>query len=500
MNKRTDPTAAQRRRLTRTLPPEAWVGYSATGVDGRAEESVTREAARRHLRPVRHAINGKWITPEDVEGVIQELVEAYRCGYSLGPLQAIQQAESASKRRYLQGIAVAQETSMQQAKVQAEAEEITRADLTLKRLMSSISMDISSRERTFGVDTVRLFLTDFRVDRWANLDVVGSTMNIQSGEVQGSLLWKNDHHGEVHGQRATLNTDRFQLTIYGLYEATLQFSLPKQLMDTNADTITTARTAYVALIALQIDLMQRGIHTDVFDANLSRVDVACTTRLSRPLKEYGSTLRQLSFPRVSHAEYSTEGGHSWRNGSRHIVIYDKDLEQGKENGDGKTARLEYRMLKGRVLEADTDYSTDAKPDAGPTVAAMLHQWEQLLTVYTGAHSKLFDAVMEEVPHTDGETYSQLFDALDGERAYYVKALLAVGLAEVDLETFVQALGAKDRRAVYRLKKKIDKLQPYADIYRQAKGMDTVSDLYKEIKEAFAITLKDNEKGNGKDNA
>lgn len=349
-----------------------------------------------------------------------------------------------------------------------------------------VSLDARTFKRTTprpGVDTIHLLSDHFTVASNSSLTVTTNT-DPSTGETNQHPLWREGPNTVVEGGRAYCNTDLAQVTVYSMDALSVQASLPKLLRTDNRAEITNQQELGRALSALERWLVSRvGIRTNMHQAKVTRLDIACTTELPRKVREYEPVLRHVSFPRATRKRY--EGtGYNWGNASRELVFYDKGREQG--DGDSCDARLEYRLKRSQSVN-------DHAPRLSTTDSLLQHM-DSLEEIYHDAASDLLDTEAAD-DHTaaqvTGSGFKALLRSLADTHGSANRAALAILLHKMDedeLEELYASMreledeGVLSRNTTRRFRKKVEKHMPYTDALSGREA--SVSELMQELREAF----------------
>ena len=327
-----------------------------------------------------------------------------------------------------------------------------------------------------GIDTVRLWLQDFTVADNSAFEI-RTTSTASTGETDDTLLYEVSD-GVVYGGKAYLNTDLFGCTLHSPEALFVQASLPKQLhRDNRAEA--SGIDIGLALTALEGALWRAGISTDIREARISRLDIARTVHLDRPVSAYAGAIRSLTYPRMDRTSYYS-GGARWSNSRHQISFYDKGLEQ--TGTPSNECRLEYRLIRGESIARYTPFEKAGDLTASTATA-------DLDGVYYTATSTLLDMDTTAM-NTDSSTtgHDALLEALVRDDVHGATSVMqqVIWLATATEEEREAALRAiqhhKTRQEAYRVRKKWDKLQKYADLYAKESTSRTV--LWRELKEHF----------------
>lgn len=330
-----------------------------------------------------------------------------------------------------------------------------------------------------GIDTLHLWVKEYTVADNPDLEVQ-TTMNPETGENEGHPLYITSQGVIVEGKKAYHNNNHglFRMEIIGEGLMFVKASLPKLLRENNTQEVNTLAQLHLAIGALERLLMAMGIRADLHDESvgITRIDLCRTVQLESTVPVYTQVIRGLKYPRTSSTHYKS--GARWSNGNRQLCLYDKAKEQGK--GDSKDCRLEYRLTRGRAVESTI--GTKALQD-------ILHppHFKALSGIYVDATGRLLSADVQTGSQVSGVGIDAVVEALSQHRGGYTKALVAIALAlltEADtLHLYMDSVHRHHKRQrLYTVRKKLEKLQPYADLLTAASR--TNSDLYAELKRAF----------------
>jgi len=330
-----------------------------------------------------------------------------------------------------------------------------------------------------GIDTLHLWVKEYSLADNPDLEVQ-TTMNPSTGENEGHPLYITSQGVIVEGKKAYHNNTHglFRVEITGEGFMFVKASLPKLLREDNTQEVNTLAQLHLAVGALERLLMAIGIRADLHDKSvcITRIDLCRTVQLKSEVPVYTQVIRGLKYPRTSSTHYKS--GARWSNGNRQLCLYDKAKEQGK--GDSKDCRLEYRLTRGRAVESTigTKAITDLLQPSG---------FKALSDTYVDATGSLLSADVQTGTQVSGVGIDAVVEALSQHRGGYTKALVAIALAlltEADtLHLYMDAVHRHHKRQrLYTVRKKLEKIQPYADLLTAASR--TNSDLYAELKRAF----------------
>lgn len=208
-----------------------------------------------------------------------------------------------------------------------------------------------------SVDTVRLNLQDYRVDSNANVLISPGLIDYATGEQEQQVLfWDGDI--PVKGQKAILNTSRYNLTLTnnGCF---LQCSVPKIAHGRNDLPVDRDQLDGVVSF-LQTDLKEHGINTNLFNAKLSRLDLFKQDTFRFSFLDYVPVFAMLNGKRQQRRDYGTT--YLYGNTQRELCLYDKGVERAISEGmkdatPTNEVRAELRLLFHRPVEKATGMDT-----------------------------------------------------------------------------------------------------------------------------------------------
>lgn len=208
-----------------------------------------------------------------------------------------------------------------------------------------------------------------------------------------------DNNGElVTGKKAYLNTDKYNVTIKPKYELShdaierirttkkyrnnlnikelrkvelpqidfnsgifVQTSLPRYFNDNNFNSLTIKEEKKV-INQLEKDLRESGIKTNIWDSNLSRLDIFSNIILDENFKSYAEIFSIMNLQRMEKFEYAGTT-FLYRNGEQQICVYDKIYEMKNKNKEfdyyinQNVMRIENRLLRKRKILNVSGFST-----------------------------------------------------------------------------------------------------------------------------------------------
>lgn len=388
------------------------------------------------------------------------------------------------------------------------------------------------------VDTLRLNLIDCEIKKSCPLTVQPGLIDYSTGKTFNESDLFIDSTGRiVSGSKAYLNHNKFNLTIQPTVETTLndfnqsklkvkrfkrihetiqpdlydwnceeevkgifiQTSLPRLLSETNLKTLSFDEQKK-ALKILESELRTYGIKTNIFNANLSRVDTFTNLKTDFPFYSYSNLFSILELSRMKSIGYANES-FLWKNGNQQLAVYDKILEMKIKNPDLKFSpgknimRVENRLLKKRSITPFI-YSTELK-----TVNDLYNNYDELKYFHSqSVKNKIFKYSSDEFNGLVADNIkTRLINAGDlFGKSWFRKYCYCYGLSElalnVDLNLISEVIEINDvndsdvkrRMKKSRIKKDIEKTKIYFGSGGAFESLQkkSMNDLYNELKTKF----------------
>jgi hypothetical protein len=182
-----------------------------------------------------------------------------------------------------------------------------------------------------GIDKLELTTREWEIKSWRDSSLTLFPTPEKAGEdsLQDFLVIRDKAGVEKRGQKAILNNELFSLTLnqYGA-RLTLNPSKPYNPVILCSDDATFSDR----VSTVQNRLNEYGIWLNMFDAKLSRIDLAKNVLCKNPVGYYSDVFRGLRLPRANkQAEYPE--GYRSNNKSRSLIFYNKGKEVYEKTGD-----------------------------------------------------------------------------------------------------------------------------------------------------------------------
>jgi hypothetical protein len=237
-----------------------------------------------------------------------------------------------------------------------------------------------------SVDTLRLNLQDYQVDSNANIFISPGLIDYATGEQQQTVLFY-DGDEPVKGAKAILNTSRYNVTLTN-NGAFLQCSVPKIFHGAN-DRPVTGDQVHQVIDLLQTDLKEKGVHTNLQGAKLSRVDLFKQDTFRYSFLDYVPVFAMLNGKRQQKRDYGTT--FLYGNTQRELCVYDKGVERQNSEGNRDVTptnevRAELRLLFHRPVMKATGWDT---------VTDLVKNYGDLTTVFNSEIRKYLNVSIDQ---------------------------------------------------------------------------------------------------------
>lgn len=225
------------------------------------------------------------------------------------------------------------------------------------------------------LDTIKLQCRGLSVESNAPISIVPATIDLATGEVKNEApLFYTDSGEVVTGGKAYYNSENVNVDFTGR-GAFVRFSLPKVYHNGNNAFPVGIGGAEAVFNAVNEHLESVGIHTDLRQGYLSRVDIFGNLFTDYSFETYSRLFDLLSAKRMRKVDYGTT--YNYSNTQRELDVYDKVNElnsRGIDTSDlpKNVMRIEYRMLKARKCKNDL---------AVETAFDLLKRWSDLPDIY-----------------------------------------------------------------------------------------------------------------------
>lgn len=347
------------------------------------------------------------------------------------------------------------------------------------------------------IDTVKVHIKEYSIQDSSNIQVQPGRFTVGTGEKLSEFPLFRDNIGrQFIGSKAFLNNDKWNLTIQpnnyspsgtGCY---LHFSIPKLYYGDNYYSVGEEGSQTI-FNQVEKELWENGIHTNLNNADLSRIDTFKNIQTLEPFSSYFSLFSLLKARRAVQRGYGTTFLLS--NSQREYCIYDKNVEMQNRGIEvskypNNTMRFENRMLNKRTIQNSYGFSTVKELFSGgyPVMKQkQLEQWEKNLFCYSVSEVVLLGSrQLEQEMKVFKEKFTRNWfeQFLKSYGSYYlaeVAGVEVVKLALSNLET--------ERTKVWRTVKVLETAKRELDFVKKEQGSrKTLGTLYEELKQKVCL--------------
>ena len=347
------------------------------------------------------------------------------------------------------------------------------------------------------IDSLKLYLKEYSVSSDSMLTVQPASYLAGTGEVRAEFpLFRSQAGKQFSGSKAYLNTDRLNLTIQPLAKSEtgsacfVQFSIPKIHNGNNFYSVGESGSQAVVKL-VEKELKENGVHTDISQAKVSRIDTFKNIQTEEPFSSYYSLFSLLRARRAIQRGYGT----TWlvHNTQQEFCIYDKLVEmesRGVETSSfpANSMRFEHRLLNSAKVQKVYGFSTVSQLFSGGYEVVKQQQVSEW-------RKSLFSHSVEEVVmlgsrqlENEMRIFKEKFPRnwfdwfLKSYGAYHLAQVAGVEVVKVALQNF-----ESDRMKVWRAEKLLLEMKREMEFLKTEPGSNkTLSTLYQELKEKVCL--------------
>lgn len=207
------------------------------------------------------------------------------------------------------------------------------------------------------IDTLKVMLNDYRISSDSEIRVQPASYELGTGEKVEYPLFQTPEGVNQYGAKAYLNEDNWNLTLKPLAGgratgAFLQLSVPKNYYGNNFYSVGEQGTRAV-LSKVEEELQEKGVHTNLLGADISRLDTFKNIEPEEPFSSYYTLFSFLKARRALQRGYGTTFLLS--NTQQEFCVYDKLAEMRErqlETGNlPPTMRFEHRLLNKQKVQS-----------------------------------------------------------------------------------------------------------------------------------------------------
>lgn len=295
-------------------------------------------------------------------------------------------------------------------------------------------------------------------------------------------------------QNIKIEAEKFNAGIF------VQTSLPRYNNTNNFNAISFEDEKKV-LNKLEKDLKEAGIKTNIWESNLSRIDIFQNIITDENFHTYSSLFEVLQLPRLERFEYNGTT-FLYKNNERQICIYDKILEMRNKIKD----QTLYRSLRQNVMRIETRYLKKRKIKSALNYFTLKDVFKNYDYLRQNYRKEIEESIFRYTPQ-ELEIMTGNFIAEDMQHFYtrskywlsnYFKMMGVVSLLKLsNLETIIEKIYEiidrdenkkyKNKRMIKsRLKRQMEELKFRMESSKLnlLNSLKTNKDLYNELKEKF----------------
>lgn len=346
-----------------------------------------------------------------------------------------------------------------------------------------------------GIDSVRLTLNGYQIDKDADLEIDQGRYNNRTGKLLNEFPLFN----EVRGAKAQLNNKdlgiRFTIRPFqSVPVAIVEFSVGRVADGSNYGPPDFEKTVS-AFDKTEEWLGENGIDTNLMTAGISRLDSVRNIEIEEAQpKMYFPTLSICQMTRTKMTDYNGEGL-LWKNKSQQICAYDKleemKIKKHSSSGLPPTLRIEHRCLNSSKVKSVFGFRSVSellKPNGFKLVPEKYIQ-NVGSTIFKYTASEIEGLSMKSL-QTDLRQFKNMFGAKHFYNAYHKLKGLERILETIDADLYLELLegeiegkGETKKRRIRRLRNDFAKTRLNIELTKtdMFRGR-TSADLYNEIRE------------------
>lgn len=334
----------------------------------------------------------------------------------------------------------------------------------------------------FGIDTLTLWSTDFKLSCDCGLTLEHTPTDLQTGAlVQANNTLYNGDGFHLQGKKAYRNTDFYNVTL-GAKGLFIQFSVPK-VVNGNNDIPVDQEMTRNAIQKVQDDLKNNGVGVDLVHSSVSRMDLFKQPGMSNSFLDYVPVFNLLQGKRQNKRDYGTS--FLYYNGQTEECFYDKDVERALKLG--KKLDLSSTNVRGEIrIKAHRPISKKGYD----TASDILKNYEGLQSLYVNTMKKVIKEpgqvgrsflVQEDLVSEFEQLKARGVDGLKALREHVLFFGASVLLDKVTIENYIQTfLFVSDNKNKRDLEMKARNFLQRYSLKFTARSSTDVRKLYEEL--------------------
>ena len=344
------------------------------------------------------------------------------------------------------------------------------------------------------IDTLKLMLNEYEITDDSEIRVQPASYELGTGSKVEYPLFQTPSHGSHYGSKAYLNAENWNLTLKPLpggraTGAFLQLSVPKNYYGNNFYSVGEQGTRAV-LSKVEEELQEKGVHTNLLGADISRLDTFKNIEPEEPFSSYYTLFSFLKARRALQRGYGTTFLLS--NTQQEFCVYDKLAEmreRQQETGNlPNTMRFEHRLLNKQKVQNVYGFGRVGELFQGGYEAVkekQVESWKKSLFSFTAEEvvllgSKQLEQEMKRFYEKSPSGWFSRF--LKAYGAYYLASYAG---RDVVIEA-LQSLEA-DRMKIWRAVQVFEEAEKELLVLKQEEGSSkTLGVLYEELRRKVCL--------------
>lgn len=344
------------------------------------------------------------------------------------------------------------------------------------------------------IDTLKLMLNDYEISSDSEVRIQPASYELGTGSKVEYPLFYLPEQGIQYGSKAYYNSDNWNLTLKPIaggsgIGAFLQLSVPKNYYGNNFYSVGEQGTQAV-LSKVEGELKEKGVHTSLSEADMSRVDTFKNIEPEEPFSSYYTLFSLLKARRAIQRGYGTTFLLS--NTQQEFCVYDK-LEEMRERsidttGYPSTMRFEHRLLnkaKVKSVYGFTKVQDIFKGGYEVIREKQVESWKSSLFNFTAEEVVLLGSKqLGEEMRVFKEKFPKnwFYRFLRSYGAYYLATYAGKEVVVEALQSF-----EADRMKIWRAVQELEKAEKELLLLKQEEGSGkTLGALYEELRRKVCL--------------
>ncbi|HMM53165.1 MAG TPA: hypothetical protein PKD87_16360 [Burkholderiaceae bacterium] len=344
------------------------------------------------------------------------------------------------------------------------------------------------------IDTLKLMLHDYEISSDSEVRVQPASYELGTGAKVEYPLFYTHEKGSQFGSKAYLNSDTWNFTLKPIaggagIGAFLQLSVPKNYYGNNFYSVGEQGTQAV-LSKVEGELHEKGVHTSLPEADISRADTFKNIEPEEPFSSYYTLFSLLKARRAIQRGYGTTFLLS--NSQQEFCVYDKLEEMKQRDIDTSTypatMRFEHRLLNKAKVQSTYGFTKVVDIFKGGYEVIrekQVESWKNSLFNFTAEEIVLLGSKqLGEEMRVFKEKFPKnwFYRFLRSYGAYYLATYAGKEVVVEALQNF-----EVDRMKIWRVVKELEKAERELLLLKQEEGSNkTLGTLYEELRRKVCL--------------